>query len=519
MFGRCHRFGWGAKSSRLSDFAATIGLAHDAFVFVDDMAPEREEVTVAMPRIRVLGGDADAFNTAVRMLKFEADRLSEKPLTADAATRTEKTRAVLARAQAAAAYADTGQQLSEASESKVVAGDVAISGTYPASSGGGRMNMARSRRRAAKLAGARHRAAGTGGGYATVGGYPLPFLRTLEIHITLNHLRADSTASNAMISAETVLCSLLVSVWKELAITIHSCIVCDPRKAPVLMCVWGCVSDYSLMRRRCKTAGAGLARAAELAARTTQFNTAHPQEIDAARLLLEALVLGGSGSRSGEVWTMSASDRFGDHGVVGVVALQHPQHRPQHPHTTDQGATEAAEDGSKYLTDHTSSAAAASRGSSGGDAASASAGADGEDGDEDGSDPAIRIKLVAVSCRVLALEVAPVFVSEVLQAAQLRYTSMQQQQGLSRQDGDSDPGRDSDDGAGVVTRARLAITERNMPCRSLFHDLGFVQDDATKAYSMDGGDDQDCVTDEHWTLQASTRLPCTDTSIYEVVVS
>lgn len=53
----CHRFGWDAKSRRLTTLADLIGLAHGAAIFVDDMPPERAEVEAVMPRLRVLGAD------------------------------------------------------------------------------------------------------------------------------------------------------------------------------------------------------------------------------------------------------------------------------------------------------------------------------------------------------------------------------------------------------------------------------------------------------------------------------
>jgi hypothetical protein len=101
----CHRFGWDAKSARLLDFAATVGLAHTALVFLDDMPAERAEVEAAMPDVRIIGGDMTA---AIEVLRAEADRIGATELTADAASRTEKTRAVLARAAAAAEHASSG---------------------------------------------------------------------------------------------------------------------------------------------------------------------------------------------------------------------------------------------------------------------------------------------------------------------------------------------------------------------------------------------------------------------------
>ena len=128
----CHRFGWDAKSVRLVEFAAAVGLAHKALVFVDDMPSERAEVEAAMPDVRVIGGDMTA---AVEVLRSEADRIGGMQTTADAASRTEKTRAVLARAAAAAEH-------SAHSTAHSIGGD-------------------KTRRRAARLAGATERAPGT----------------------------------------------------------------------------------------------------------------------------------------------------------------------------------------------------------------------------------------------------------------------------------------------------------------------------------------------------------------------
>lgn len=127
----CHRFGWTAKSARLAEFAAAIGLAHQAFVFVDDMPSERAEVEAALPDVRVVGGDMTA---AVEFFRTEADRMGASQLTSYAASRTEKTRAVLARAEAAA-------QHSARANSHSAGGD-------------------KTRRRAARIAGAPERAPG-----------------------------------------------------------------------------------------------------------------------------------------------------------------------------------------------------------------------------------------------------------------------------------------------------------------------------------------------------------------------
>ena len=338
-----HCFGWNAKSVRLERFALAVSVAHDSVLFLDDSRGEREEVAAALPRVRVLGADMPL---AASVLSWEARRATAGGVSEDASTRTEKTRALLARAEAAALYA-------------------------PAPSGGAEPSRGdKGRRRAAKAAGASERMPGTGGGYATTGGYPLAFILTLELKLVLRR---------------------------------HS--ACEVGGVPPAL-------------QHATRQSNGLARAAELAARTTQFNTGvslpfqkwgEPQ--DALLRLFESLV----GSGDGEVWSMSAADRFGDHGTVGVAAL-------------------------------------------------------------DGV--ARRVLLVAVSCRVLALEPAPVFAAEVLRASPcLR-------------------------GGGGV-RASLAVTERNGPCRTLFARLGFSRE-------ADVGDLQE------WALSDLAALPETDATVYTV---
>lgn len=347
-----HAFGWTAKSDRLSRLAHAIGLAHDAILFLDDTAAERAEVRQALPCVRVLGED---MATAADVLAWEADRCASAGVSADAASRTEKTRALLARAAAAEAFTDNDPP------------DDITHGLGP------RIGGDKTRRRAARTMGARLRVSGTGGGYATVGGFPLTFLRTLSLSLTLRrHCAAEAGAPPPALQTPSMPSS-------------------------------------------------GLARAAELASRTTQFSTAvalpfrawgAPQ---AARLAqLEDLVQSGCG----EVWTMSCRDRFGEHGMVGVAALE--------------GGTTR------------------------------------------------RIHLIAVSCRVLALEVAPVFAAEVLRRSACLA-------------GDSD------------IAASLALTDRNAPCRTLFARLGFER-------VADASDKQ-----QEWVLRGGTAgVPQTDAAIYAV---
>jgi hypothetical protein len=316
-----HAFGWDAKSERLARFAQAAELAHGALLFLDDTAAERAEVRAALPRVRVLGAD---MSLAASVLEWEAGRLGDA-VSADAARRTETTRALLARAAAAAAFEPPRGEREEPR----VRGD-------------------RTRRRAAAAAGARARVAGTGGGYAAVGGFPLPFLRTLQLRLTLR-------------------------------------------------CCCGDDSD-------------ALARAAELAARATQFNTASAAPRDALLARFQQLLAAG-----GEVWTLAAADRFGDHGTVGVAALDVP---------------------------------------------------------------ARRVDRVVVSCRVLALECAPVFVAEALRASA---------------------------GAPGPLRAAVDVTERNAPCRSLFARLGFARQ-------------PDADARQEWLLAEPSALPCTDADVYDVTV-
>lgn len=47
-----HRFGWGPKSKRLIDFAELIGVRHESILFIDDQAPERDEVRAGCPNAR-----------------------------------------------------------------------------------------------------------------------------------------------------------------------------------------------------------------------------------------------------------------------------------------------------------------------------------------------------------------------------------------------------------------------------------------------------------------------------------
>ena len=190
--------------------------------------------------------------------RHEADRICAAGVTADSLSRTEKTRAVLVREAAAREHA---QQLAREGSDLPGAGSAGSGGGGDSGALGHAKNADKSRRRAAKTAGATERVSGVGGGYATTGGYPPAFLRTLDLKLSV---------------------------------------------------------------QRC-LGGARLARAAELAARTTQFNTATPRPRAEVRATLEALVATAAG---GEVWTMTAVDRFGDHGVVGLSLPSHSDRPP-----------------------------------------------------------------------------------------------------------------------------------------------------------------------------------------------
>jgi predicted enzyme involved in methoxymalonyl-ACP biosynthesis len=137
---------------------------------------------------------------------------------------------------------------------------------------------------------------------------------------------------------------------------------------------------------------------------------------------------------------MSGADRFGDHGIVGVLALDRAERR---------------------------------------------------------------VALVSISCRVLALGPATVFVSEVLRRSEAVDLSL--------------PGTASTAAAPtVLARAHLALTARNGPCRSLFRDLGFNQVASTSADGNVVRTDSDsvAVVGQDWELHHAARLPRTDQEVY-----
>lgn len=154
-----------------------------------------------------------------------------------------------------------------------------------------------------------------------------------------------------------------------------------------------------------------------------------------------------------QVWTMSAVDRFGNHGVVGVLALQRVERR---------------------------------------------------------------VMLVSISCRILALRPAAVFVSEVLRVSKaidlnLRGTTTTAPAAVAV--------------APTLARAHLTLTTRNGPCRSLFSDLGFIQVDtfctgndvARGGVVLEHGLSSLSQAEEegqNWELLDASRLPQTDPTVY-----
>ena len=210
----CHRIDWTPKSERLRAFAAAIGLAHDALLFIDDLEHERAEVAAAMPNCRIVDE-----RVAAAVLRAELRAAEEaaggRGVTFDAASRTERTQALLRRAEAARQHS-----------------------SGPARGGHSKGGDKR-RRKAAKAATGVSRVSGTGGGYAKTGGYPDSFLKTLDLRLCL----------------------------RELDLLDHS--------------------------------SEGLRRACELAARTTQFNTALPSPEKEVQKTLETILRGG-----GQVWEM-----------------------------------------------------------------------------------------------------------------------------------------------------------------------------------------------------------------------
>ena len=155
--------------------------------------------------------------------------------------------------------------------------------------------------------------------------------------------------------------------------------------------------------------------------------------------------------RGGQVWELAAVDRFGDHGMVGVIAIE--------------GAG-----GGACVSSHTSGRHAAPLSPHPG---CVTCGA--------------LVSLVAVSCRVLALEPSLVFLSEALRVS----------------------------GVSAPVLAILVPTERNGPCRSLFRDAGFERADGGADCGADGGADGGGSV-QRWVLAGIDALPRHDADIYTV---
>lgn len=189
----CHLFGWGStKSARLGAAAAAIGVAHTSLVFVDDSPLERAEVEQALPGVRVMGASLE--EAAHELSEHPILKVAKQELTHDTLTRTEKTRAVLARARAAAA-AGYIAGISSESPNTLTAEQVDIMGIEVWS--GHQRHSAKAdkrRRKAASKAGAQQRVPGTGGGFATTGGYPKAFLRSLELRLKVRSVTLDDAS-------------------------------------------------------------------------------------------------------------------------------------------------------------------------------------------------------------------------------------------------------------------------------------------------------------------------------------
>jgi hypothetical protein len=165
---------------------------------------------------------------------------------------------------------------------------------------------------------------------------------------------------------------------------------------------------------------------------------------------------------------MSAEDRFGDHGVVGVIALQYlPQYVPQYVNKGKGGQKERRreeeEEGESVLT-----AAGGVAGMAGTAGTRAGAGA---------NRVYLNVLQVSVSCRVLALEPSVVFLSTVLRESLHSTVQSSNRLCCSDESGGGDGGERGGSGGGrgggMPVRAQLEITDRNMPCHNLFYDAGF----------------------------------------------
>jgi FkbH-like protein len=96
------KINWQDKASNIRQIAGELGFALDAFVFVDDHPAERERVRQRLPQVEVWG--EDLFGLRRRLLNDP--RLQVPRLTAEAASRTQTTKAQLVRQQALAQAPD-----------------------------------------------------------------------------------------------------------------------------------------------------------------------------------------------------------------------------------------------------------------------------------------------------------------------------------------------------------------------------------------------------------------------------
>ncbi|MGX1884861.1 HAD-IIIC family phosphatase [Streptomyces sp. NPDC055287] len=88
-----HHINWEAKSRNLARIADSLGVAHDAVLFLDDNPVERHEVHRALPQVRIAQGPVHAF----RALLLDDPLLDRPPAGVEASQRTESTRGMLKR--------------------------------------------------------------------------------------------------------------------------------------------------------------------------------------------------------------------------------------------------------------------------------------------------------------------------------------------------------------------------------------------------------------------------------------
>lgn len=88
-----HRINWQAKSANVADICARLGFAPEQVLFLDDNPVERAEVAAALPGLNIAEGPVHTF----RDLLLSSPALESGPRTAEAARRTDTTRAMLRR--------------------------------------------------------------------------------------------------------------------------------------------------------------------------------------------------------------------------------------------------------------------------------------------------------------------------------------------------------------------------------------------------------------------------------------